>query len=86
MKPADDDVCMELSYSHLEADEYPNMKGNKRWAAVSTHGQDLVLKMMQRDPKRRVSAAEVRPRWLCCTARHRKYAVSIYFNNADRST
>lgn len=61
MKPCDNDVCMALSYSKLEADEYPNMIKNRRWDSVSTQGQDLVYGLMERDPLKRLSAEQVHP-------------------------
>lgn len=61
MKPVDNEDALKLSYSHLEAAEYPNMVGNARWDAVSSKAQSLVLALMERDPRKRLSAPQARP-------------------------
>lgn len=66
MKPCDNDLCSTLGYSKFEADEYPNMIDNKRWDSVSAKGQDLVYKLMERDPAKRYSSSQVRPEALPC--------------------
>lgn len=81
MKPCDNDVCNALSYSKFEAGEYPNMKNNRRWDSVSTQGQSLVLKLLERDPLKRLSAEQVRCHslpgcCLCTTGMHSRQAGS----------
>lgn len=65
MKPCDNKDCMALNYSKLESNEYPNMINNRRWDSVSAQGQDLVFKLMERDPLKRLSAEQVCPSAAC---------------------
>lgn len=60
MKPVDNADALKLAYSHLEAAEYPNMLDNPRWDAVSVKAQSLVLWLMARDPRKRLSAKQAR--------------------------
>ena len=61
MKPCDNDICNALSYSKFEAHEYPNMINNRRWDSVSSQAQNLVLKLLERDALKRLTAEQVRP-------------------------
>jgi serine/threonine protein kinase len=54
------ETALSLQYAKTEASEYENMKGNPSWDAVSAGAQGLVLQMLERDPKKRITAKEVR--------------------------
>jgi serine/threonine protein kinase len=54
------ETALKLKYATTEASEYENMKGNPRWDAVSAGAQNLVLRLLERDPKKRITAKEVR--------------------------
>lgn len=55
----ENEEAVKLSYSHVEAHDYPNMHGNARWDAVSGRAQSLVLQLMERDPDKRLTAQQV---------------------------
>lgn len=52
------DEAKSLAYSAFEAHEYPKMK-SWTWKRLSPGAQDLVLRMLERDPAKRMTAKEV---------------------------
>jgi serine/threonine protein kinase len=67
-KPMTTVQASELSYSSFEAHEYPRMT-SKAWTRLSEPARDLVLRMLERIPTKRITAAEVtHPCWACCTS------------------
>lgn len=57
-KPMKTEQAAKLSYCSLEADEYPRMASHS-WTRLSTPAKDLVLRMLERTPAKRITAAEV---------------------------
>lgn len=56
-KPMKSEQARKLSYSKLEASEYPKMQ-NWGWKQLSQPAKTLVLQLMERDPAIRITAAQ----------------------------
>lgn len=56
-KPMKSEQARKLSYSKLEAAEYPKMQ-NWSWKQLSQPARKLVLQLMERDPANRITAAQ----------------------------
>ena len=52
--------ALALAYAKTEAGGYEGMHGNPRWNAVSAGAQALVLQLLERDPRKRITADSVR--------------------------
>ena len=57
-KPMRTEQAAKLSYSSLEAHEYPRMSSHS-WTRLSKPAKDLVLRMLERNPANRITACEV---------------------------
>jgi serine/threonine protein kinase len=58
-KPMKSDQARKLSYSKLQAHEYPKMT-NWTWRRLSKQSHMLVLQLLERNPAKRLTAEQVR--------------------------
>lgn len=57
-KPMKTEQASNLSYSTFEAHEYPRMTSHS-WTRLSKPAKDLVLRMLEKNPTKRITASEV---------------------------
>ena len=58
-KPMRPEQARALAYTTLQAHEYPRMAGGA-WRRLSDGARDLVLRLLDREPLRRISAKQAR--------------------------